>query len=165
MTILAQWDGDHFAPLGRYRKQCDRDYVVGQAYTIDVILDRSDASHRHFFASIHDLWMNLPEGLSDRFHTSEHLRKYALIKAGFHDERSIVCSSPAEASRIAAFIQPMDEYAVVTVSEYVVRVFTAKSQSKRAMGAKEFQDSKQKVLDLISEMIGVTRQQLERATA
>lgn len=165
MTILATWDGDNFVPHGRYKKQCDEENVVGEVYTLDVVLGRSGNSHRHFFAQVHDLWLTLPEGVADRFPSSEHLRKWALIKAGYADERSIVCSTPAEASRVAAFVRPIDTYAVVTVSDYVVRVFTAKSQSYRAMGAKDFQSSKTAVLDVVADLLGVTRREVEKASA
>src|SRR3546814_9642927 len=59
-----------------------------------------------------------------RFATPDHLRRWALIRAGYRDERSIVCASKAEAQRLAAFIKPMDDYAVVLVSEAVVKVCT-----------------------------------------
>lgn len=165
MTTIAQWDGEGFVPIGRYKKQADAEYVVGQVYTIDVVLERSNNTHRHFFASVNEVWLNLPEGLAERFPTSEHLRKYALIRGGYADERSIICATPEDAVRVAAFVQPMDSYAVVTVSDYVVRVFTAQSQSYRTMGAKTFQDSKAKVLEFLTELIGVTPEQLRRATA
>lgn len=140
----------------------DRVYTDQEIYRLGVIEERSANSHSHFFAALNEAWQNLPEALAEQFPTVEHLRKYALIKAGFYDEKSLVCSSKAEAQRLAAFVKPMDGYAVVTVSEAVVRVFTAKSQSKRAMGAKDFQDSKQKVLDLVSAMIGSSSAQLAK---
>ena len=117
-------------------------------------------SHRFYFASVNEAWKNLPEDMAERYPTSDHLRKWALIKAGYRDERSIVASSKAEALRIAAFIRPMDEYAVVVVREAVVRVYTAKSQSTRAMGKAEFGASKEKVLDILSAMIGTSRDAL-----
>jgi hypothetical protein len=164
-AIAAMWDGEHFDPLGRFKKKCDQDFVVGQVYSLEVILERSDNSHRHYFAAVHQSWMNLPEREAERFPTSEHLRKYCLIKAGFCDQRSIACTSKAEAQRIAAFVMPMDSYALVTVKDAVVVVYTAKSQSYRAMGKEDFQKSKTAVLDLLAEMIGVTRGLLEKAGA
>jgi hypothetical protein len=95
----------------------------------------------------------------------EHLRKYALVKAGYHDKRSIVCSSRAEALRLASFIRPMDDFAVIGTNGPVVTVLTAKSQSMKAMGRKEFQASKDAVLNVLAEMIGTTREALERARA
>ena len=81
------------------------------------------------------------------------MRKWALIRTGFRDERSIVCASKAEAERVAAFVKPMDDFAIVIAHEASVLVYTAKSQSMKAMGAKEFQRSKEAVLDYCQGMI------------
>ena len=163
--LIFRWDGEAMAPLPRFAKEADRRYVIGESYRLDEMLPRSRATHNHYFASVEEGWANLPEEAAERFPTSEHLRKYALIKAGFADQRSIVCASKAEAQRVGGFIKPMDEFAVVTVSEAVVTVYTAKSQSIKAMGAKPFQASKQAVLDVIAGMIGVSPDELERAAA
>lgn len=152
--IAFQWDGESMIPL--QPRLADKYYVVGETYRLEPREDRSQISHNHYFASIQEAWQNLPEHEAERFATADHLRKWALIKAGYRDERSVVCASHAEAQRVAAFIKPLDDFAVVTASECVVTVFTAKSQSKRAMGAKPFQDSKQKVLDIVSGMVGVS---------
>lgn len=151
------WDGDAMVPTAHFKRACDKEFVVGQVYRMETVEERSVVSHRHYFATLHEYWLNLPEHLAERFPSAEHLRKYALIKAGFYDERSIVAGSKAEAQRLASFIKPMDDFAIVTVSEAVVRVFTAKSQSMKAMGRKTFQESKDKVLDLVADMIGVSR--------
>ncbi|WP_216073446.1 hypothetical protein, partial [Acinetobacter baumannii] len=73
------------------------------------------ASHNHEFAWLHEAWHSLPERYAEQFPSSEHLRKYALIQAGYSNSHSLVCGSKAEALRLAAFIRPMDEFAVVTV--------------------------------------------------
>ena len=160
--VIFTWSGDAMEPQQRFRRLCDRQYVIGEHYALVPQEDRSASSHRHYFASLHDAWLNLPEDQAERFPTSEHLRKYALIRAGYYDERSIVCASKAEAQRIAAFVKPMDEYAVVIAREATVRVFTAKSQSLKAMGRKAFQNSKQKVLDIVADMIGVDAARLQQ---
>lgn len=160
--ILFEWTGEAMVPHARFQRDCDASFVVGEVYRLAVQEHRSQASHSHYFAAIHEAWMNLPEHLAEWFPTAEHLRKHALIKAGYRDERSIVCNSKAEAQRIAAFIKPMDEFAVVTTHEAVVTVWTAKSQSKAAMGKQVFQESKNKVLDVLAEMIGVQPETLTR---
>jgi predicted DNA binding protein len=165
MTILASWDGEGFKPIGRYVRQCDAEMIIGQVYTLDVILERSDNTHRHMFAAIHDAWMNLREGDAERFPSAEHLRKWALIKAGYYINADFACSSSAEAIRLAAYIKGIDDYAVVVVKGSVVQRLVAKSQSYRSMDKKEFQESKEKVLGIVSEMLGVTKTQLEKATA
>lgn len=154
------WDGEAMQVLARHQGAADRQFTIGQTYKLDVVEERSPTSHSHFFASLNESWANLPDDLAERFQTVEHLRKYALIKAGYFDERSIVCASKAEAVRVAAFIKPMDDYALVAVSEAVVRVFTAKSQSMRAMGKADFQTSKQAVLEIVADMIGSSREQV-----
>jgi hypothetical protein len=158
--MLFDWDGESLVP--RHPKIADKHYVVGESYRMAPYEDRSMRSHRFYFASINEAWKNLPEDLAERFATPDALRKFALIKAGYRDERSIAASSKAEALRVAAFVRPMDEYAVVTVSDALVTVFTAKSQSTRAMGKKAFGESKERVLDIVSAMIGTSKQALQQ---
>lgn len=160
--VIYQWTGEAMVPQARFARLCDRQFVVGEHYRLVPHEDRSAASHRHFFAAVNDAWENLPEHLAERFPTSEHLRKWALIKAGFRDERTLVAASKAEAQRLAAFVRPMDDFAVVVVSEATVTVYTAKSQSVRAMGKAAFQASKDGVLSVLSEMIGVPPATLAR---
>lgn len=150
--VAFEWDGEAMIPV--HPRLADKHFVVGERYSLVQHEDRSAVSHRHFFASVNEAHQNLPEDLALRFPTSEALRKFALIKAGFRDERSIVCSSRAEAMRFKAFLQPMDDFALIDASGPVVTVYTAKSQSQRAMGKAEFQRSKEAALQVISEMIG-----------
>lgn len=158
-----QWDGEAMRP---HRKGlADKHYVVGENYRLAPTEHRSVNSHNHYFAAIHEAFMNLPESMADRFATEDHLRRYALIKAGFRDERSIACASKAEARKIGAFIKPLDDYAVVVVRDNVVIVYTAKSQSYRSMPKAEFQRSKDEVLRVLAEMIGTPQSQLEKAQA
>lgn len=126
---------------------------------------RSKQSHDHFFAAVAEAFKNLPEDMVVDFASEEHLRKWALIRAGFRDERTIVASSRAEASRIAAFVRPMDAFAVVVVREAAVTVYTAKSQSLRAMGKAEFQRSKDEVLRILADLIGTDVAELKSARA
>lgn len=159
-----RWDGEHMIPLNsRWSKEADRAFVVGEVYRMEAVQERSAASHKHYFACLNEAWNNLPEDLASRFPSAEHLRKYALIRTGFAAERSIVCASPAEAERVAAFVKPMDEFAVVLICDAVVKVFTAESQSMRAMGKDRFQRSKDAVLEFISARVGVKRNELEAA--
>ena len=144
-------------PVGQYfARLADSVLVVGRVYPLLIREERSSASHNHYFAAITEAWRNLPEPLLERFQSSEHLRKYALIKAGYAEERSIVCASKAEAQRLAGFIRPMDDFAVVMARDCVVTVWTAKSQSYRAMGRADFERSKQAVLDYAASLIGST---------
>jgi hypothetical protein len=154
--IIFQWDGEVMKPLTRFHNICNAEFTIGEMYRMETIEERSIVSHRHYFAALHSLWLNMPERASHQFPSEEHLRKHCLIMTGFRDERSFVASSKAEALRLAAFIRPVDEYAVVSVHEATVLVWTAQSQSMKAMGKKRFQDSKQAVLDFAADLVGVT---------
>ncbi|UHC16034.1 hypothetical protein LRS73_26745 [Methylobacterium currus] len=156
------WTGDAMQPLGRFRGLCDRQFVIGERYILVEQEERSSKSHAHYFACVRDGWSNLPEHLANRFPTPDHLRKWALIRAGFRDEQTFVASSKAEAIRVAAFLRPVDDTAVVRVKDSVVLRWTAKSQSKRAMGHEDFQRSKDAVLAVIDDLIGIAPGTLSR---
>jgi len=163
--ILAIWDGEHLTPASPYwAKKADEQYVIGERYLVEVQHERSIASHRAYFAQLNEAFMSLPEHIAERFPSVEALRKFALIQTGHRDERSIVCSSRAEAARLAAFIRPMDDFAIVSVSEAVVVVMTAKSQSFRAMGKQAFNRSRDDVLNYVASLIGVPAETLQQNT-
>ena len=154
--IIFAWDGEAMKPATRFMATlADKNYVIGENYRLAPHQARSNASHNHYFASVEDAWRTLPEHLADDYPSSEHLRKKALIRAGFADERSVVCASKAEALRVAAFVRPLDDYAIVTVSKATVHVYTAKSQSMRAMGAAEFQASKEAVFTFLDSLLEI----------
>lgn len=164
--IRMQWNGDGFTPATSYwAHEADKLFVIGDTYYIVEHQGRSQRSHNHFFAAVAEAWQNLPEQLAAQYPSADHLRKHALIKAGYFNSQQLVCSSKAEAVRIAAFIRPSDEYAIVKAESCVVTRFTAKSQSVKAMGREDFQRSKDAVLDVLADMIGTTRGELQRAQA
>lgn len=166
MTTIAppmafDWDGEVMRP--RHPKLADRHFVIGETYTLTPHEHRSAVSHRHYFALIAEAHGSLTEAMALRLPTPEHLRKFALIKAGYCDTHSIVASSKAEAARLAAFIRPVDEFALVATDGATVTRYVAKSQSERAMGRKEFQASKDAVLQVISDMLGADVADMRRA--
>lgn len=165
LMLRYEGEGEFRAPTSLWAGRADRDYVIGETYRLVEHHDRSTASHNHYFASIGNAWSNLPDELLEIYPTAEHLRKKALIAKGYRDERTIACASKAEAERVAAFIKPMDDYAVVTFREAVVRVWTAKSQKMKAMGNRDFQQSKSDVLDFIDDLLGVERGETARSEA
>ncbi len=166
-ALLCRWDGEALIPANaRWASAADRQLVVGETYMVREHAERSYETHRHFFACVHEAWVNLPEihaGLPYSI-SPEHLRRYALIRTGYCDTQSYVCSSKAEADRWAANIRPMDEFSLVTVQECLVVRQTAKSQSKKAMGAHVFQESKQAVLEFLAGLIGCSVEQLAANT-
>lgn len=164
--ILFTWTGDSFSPAGsHWAKQADKHFVIGERYALIEHQERSQKSHAHYFAMVNDAWQSLPEHLAEQYPTSERLRKHCLIKAGYADSQTFVCASKAEAQRMAAFIRPIDEFSIVSVKEATVTRWTAKSQSVKAMGREDFQRSKDAVLQVLSDMIGTTPSELQKAKA
>lgn len=163
--IPSVWTGEVFEPINpRFVRLANERYGKGEVLNLEHIEERSSASHRHYFACVNEAWKNLPEDKASEYPTAEHLRKRALIKAGFATMTDYVCSTKAEAVRWAQNLRrEADEYAVVLVSDSVVRVLKAQSQSQKAMGKERFQESKEKTLLMISEMIGVSVDSLEDA--
>lgn len=161
--IPCVWTGEAFIPRGNLKALVAEHYGEGEVVALEPVEERSSKSHAHYFACVGAAWQTLPDEAMDRFPTASHLRKYALIKAGYRDERSIACSSRAEALRLAAFIKPMDEYAIVTVAGSAVTVHTAKSQSVKAMGSKVFQESKDAVFAVLADLLGVEPTALRKA--
>lgn len=157
--LKMQWTGEAFVPVGAYwQRKADDELTVGEIYQVSPGSGRSQVSHNHYFAAISDAHSNLPDDMLEIYPTPEHLRKKALIRKGYRDEREFVCDSEAAARRLVMTIRPLDDYAIIEARGCVVRIWTAKSQSKAAMpGNKEFQQSKSDVLDFIDDLLGVDR--------
>lgn len=144
----------------RSRAMADRYFAEGEVYTLEEHHARSLNSHNHYFASLHSAWLNLPEALSAEYPTEDHFRKKLLIRAGYCDEQKIVFATDNDAIKAAGLVLARDDFCVADVKERVLTIWTAKSQSMRAMGKQQFQESKTKVLELAAEMIGLTLEEL-----
>jgi hypothetical protein len=160
IPVQYRWDGEYMVPLPRFIKECNKDFVVGEVYRMEVVHERSSASHRQYFAAINEAFHNLPHHLASHFASSETLRKWCLIKTGWANTQSIVCKDLIDAARFADLLGRMTDDSVVVRKGNVIKIFTAKSQSVRAMNKDEFQRSKQDVLDLLATMIGTSAEEL-----
>jgi hypothetical protein len=147
-------------------KLADREFVIGQKYWLELVSERSWASHRHEFAFVHKAWENLNEEDAERFPTPEHLRKAALISTGWFRETIIEAGGKTAALRVLAYVKGEDEFAHVVVRGSTVFVRKARSQRTHGqdrMDKQEFQQSKDAILGWISQRIGVEPDQLLRA--
>ena len=153
--IIFCWDGDAMVPHARFSRLAESSFTAGHAYRMIVQEERSPASHKQYFAAVHEAWMNLPEHLQLAFPTEDHLRKYALIKAGFCDVRHVA------GNRHVA----VNGYAIVCEEDGVTTIYEAKSQGYKSMGKAEFQRSKEKVIEVLAAMVDVTPDQLMTARA
>jgi hypothetical protein len=163
--LVTRWDGEGFVTLGRSRADADSAYVIGEVYRLGVIEERSFKSHAHEFAWLREAWQNLPEDLMDLYPSQEHLRKRALIEAGFYDETIIDAGSNAAALRIASTFRQRDDFCLVIVRGPVIVIRDAKSQSRRVMNKQDFQVSKTAMMEVIALMVGVTPGQLQTERA
>lgn len=161
--LAFQWNGEFMKPLNGRR--ADAFYTVGERYIMAPVCQRSDASHKHEFAWLREAWMSLPEGLADQYPTTEHLRKRALIDAGYYDETIVDADSNAAALRVATAFRGLDDFSLVFVRGPFVIRRTAKSQSKRAMGAAVFQQSKTAIMEVVAKMLGVEPGELPQREA
>ena len=127
---------------------------VGAVHGWQMAEHRSKASHDHFFAIINEAWKNLPEDMGDDFPSPEHLRKWALIKAGFCSETRIACANNSEAMTLATKAKAMDKYSIVAIDGKAVTIWTADSQRRDAMGRQAFQEAKERALHIISNLLG-----------
>jgi hypothetical protein len=161
--VVFIWTSDgRMAPMPRFKKICDAQFIVGEEYPLTLLEARSRNSHNHFFATVHEAWKNLPEDIASDFPSTEHLRKWALCKTGWSTMKTFPCETHDHARNLAIFARSADEFAVIEVRGNIVRIHQAKSQSAAAMGKDEFQKSKTDVLDKIAELIEVTPKQLRR---
>lgn len=153
--IMMRWDGHNLVPISkRWQEDADKKLVVGQLYPVTVEMQRSSKEHKFYFAAIKDAWANLREDIAATMPSPEHLRKWALIQAGYCTMTKLAFKTNAEAIAACAFIATLDTYAECGVNGNVAVIRRATSQSVKAMGKKEFQVSKGKVLDVISQLIG-----------
>jgi hypothetical protein len=164
--LIYQWDGEAMVPLKGFVAHANSQFVVGERYRMEVEEYRSWISHNHQFAWLRSAWANLPEYRSGQFPNPEILRKHALIETGFCTVQQFPCQTNAEALRMAAAISaakgPKDDYTINLVRGSVLSVYRAVSQSIKAMGGKQFQQSKQAVLEYVAGLLGVAPETLEK---
>lgn len=155
------WTGEEYRPTSaRMARVADDQHGRGEVVMLEVVKPRSMASHDHFFAVVQEAWETLPES-ETRFPTAEALRSWALCKAGYCDVETFVASSKKQALELAAFVRKGNVW--VTIDGPRVIRLTPQSQSMKAMGAKVFQESKSKCLEVIAGLLDTTPDQLARA--
>jgi len=160
--ILARWDGERLEPARRHAKTLAASLVIGEWYFVEVVEQRSMASHRHYFAQLTEIWRSIPEEVGERYPSVESFRKACLIACGFCHKTEAVCATNRQALALAATIGRMDDYALVEVRDRALAVWTADSQSLKAMGKETFQKSKQAVLEWTAAQIGARPEELPR---
>lgn len=153
--IPMMFDGETFRPLPRFHNEVAAHYGSGEVVVLAPVEERSKKSHDHFFVTLTEMWETRPEHLTDAYPTFDSFRKRALIAKGYCDVRTYVAASKAEAPRLAAFLGPMAPESVIVVRDAVVTIYTAHSQSRKAMGKETFQKSKDDCLAWAADQLGI----------
>lgn len=166
-AVAFVWSGREMVPLDRFRMLANRQFRPGREYALIPHRGRSEKAHGLYFKCIQTCWENLPDqwrrsrdNNHERFPTSEHLRKWALIQEGYADEHTLACESEEKAREVATLARSLDGYAVIRVSGDIVIVWTAQSQDHHHMGHDDFQRSMDKVLGRLSSMLGISIDEL-----
>lgn len=163
-TIPFIWTGEAMVPDQKFCKLAERQFKKGERYVLEPHDEISHKERGFYFASVNEAWGNLSEEALVRYPSPNHLRRWALIKAGWRRENFTTCDSETRATQLAAFVRNLDDTAVVVVEGNVVRTYVARSQrvAPGAMTLEEWRKSKQDVLDILSGTIGVSRKALEK---
>jgi hypothetical protein len=160
--IVAAWDGERFVPMRRFDKLCNSTFVMGERYVIEVGMLQSASKRAMFHATLNDVFASLPDDVASQYLSVEHFRKTLTIKAGFATQQDEICTSRAEALRLAAIVRGREPYSVVEVSGNIVRIWTALSTAGHAMDGKKFSECVDAVLGLASDMAGVDAKTLKK---
>lgn len=149
-------------PHARFAALCKRQFEFAEDYPLGPVEGVPSRSRGGFFAAIKDAWNNLPDE-DQRFPTAEHLRKRALVQAGWATHAQYVMDTPKDAKSMARALRGSDEYAVIKVSGNAVDVWIAKSIAAGTPGLtkEKFQEIKTKALDWVATLARTTRAELE----
>lgn len=139
-----------------------KQYVEGQTYALVIHEARSPESHSHYFAALHEAWLNLSEEWAAELPSSEHLRAYCLTKAGHADRHLITCATSEDAIETAAIASSREKIRIIQVAGRIVTVWVPHSQSFKTMGKERFEKSKRDVLELSAAMARTTVDDLQR---
>jgi hypothetical protein len=161
-AVAFVWDGSAMVPLDRFRALARRQFKPGKEYSLAPWRDSSDISRGHYFACVRKGWQNLPEEWSQEFPSEKALRKWCLVQEGYATHRQIPFMDPQDKQTLIDALRDIDPYVVLKVRGHVMDVWIAMSQDKATMGHAEFQRSKDRVLGRISEMCGISIEELTK---
>ena len=167
--IKYRWDGAWMSPLPAFVGQCAKQFTAGAVYTLQEMHDRSEQSHKAYFAIIKTVYDNLPEDIDNMWRNAEELRAWALIEAGYSNVAEETFPSKEEAMRSAHFLMRAAAakgiYARVELKGRKVIWRTARSQARSAMSGREFQECRERVCQVLGKLIGVPVEDLKREAA
>lgn len=164
VPLLWTWRDGAMHPASKvWANRAAEQFHAGELVKLERVEERSGKSHAHLFAIIRASWLTLPEELALEFPTSEHLRAWLLIRAGHCTIMKVACPDRKTAMDFFRIAQALDEFAVVMLSDSVITISRAKSISYREVQGKQFQVIKSTVMDILADMLHITKEQLKDA--
>lgn len=160
--VVCIWDGNVMIPMPRFKRLCDAQFEVNGEYPLMIVENRSMASHNHYFAALHEGYLNLAEEYAQEFDSEEHLRHWCLCKSGFCTTTTYVLNTAEDARKLRDALKKENASTIVGVTGNVAKVYTPESQSLAAMKKERFEDSKRAVLDLVASMARTTPAELKK---
>lgn len=154
--------GDHLRPIPRFMKLFHEQFAEGEEIPLDKVQQRSMASHNHYFAALHEGYMNLAEEFAQEFDSEEHMRHWCLCKEGFCTSTRWVMNTADDARQLREALKKADAATIVGVSGNVATVYHPFSQSMATMGKEAFEASKQAVLARVASMANTTPAELKK---
>lgn len=148
-------------PHQRFVEMCIRQFEHGEDYALGPVEGVSSKSRAHFFASLKSAWDSLPFELVQQYPSVAHLRKKAVVVAGWAKHTHTVFDTPKDAVNHAKDLRKIDEYAVIKCSGCVVDFWIAKSIRPGQINGKKWQEVKDKALDWVATLARTTRAELE----
>src|SRR5215472_6489734 len=127
------WNGSAMVP--QRLEQAQNEFHKDRRYWLEEVSERSWVAHAHQFAWLAEAWLNLPEDVAPLYPSPEHLRKRALIQAGFYDETAVPVSDVKTAKALIRYLHANDEFASVFLRDSTVFIRKAKSQRLHGPGA------------------------------
>lgn len=160
LPLRYEGEGQFTSPRG-FAKRADCEFVIGQIYHMTAIEERSAKQHARYFALVNEYWQTLPEEMAGVYPSSEHLRKAALCHTGYCNEVKIACASNDAAVKCLTAFKRADSYAIVSLENNVVRIWTAETQNTKAMDKQRFKASSDAVLTWIeTHCLGMHQQEI-----
>lgn len=144
-------------PINPFFLQLANDrYEEGKRYYLNVPEEESNKERGFYFLAEKEYWMNLPEHIAHRFPSPKHLRAYCLIETGFYKERHTDCLTEDKAVELMLWMKKKDEYSRYQIDGSVVVEQTPMGMKKGEASPKEARKARSAVLELLSEITGIT---------
>ncbi len=160
--VVCIWDGNAMIPLPRFKRVCDAQFEVNEEYPLMIVENRSMASHNHFFAALHEGYLNLAEEYAQEFDSEEHLRAWCLCKEGFCTVETYVLNTAEDARKMRQAMKRENPITIIAVTGNVAKVYRPESQSIAAMKKERFEASKAAVLSRVASMARTTVTELKK---